>query len=108
VTGTGLAVLIDPINGAAGRVAVDATAFAHRNALASVQIYSSGDDPTRVDELRDALRPQLGSHGYVNYIDPSMPDWQRAYYGPNFGRLRSIAAAHDPQHVFAFAQNVNQ
>lgn len=101
----GLDVLIDALGGAVSRVAPGDTAFPHRTALASAQIYSSGDAKA-VAEVRDGLGRLAGPHGYVNYIDPSMPDWASAYYGGNLPRLRKVAATHDPDKVFDFAQAV--
>ncbi|MDQ3787466.1 MAG: FAD-binding oxidoreductase [Actinomycetota bacterium] len=100
-----LDVLIDALGGAVARVAPGDTAFPHRTALASAQIYSSGDTQA-VAEVRDGLGRLAGPHGYVNYIDPAMPDWATAYYGDNLPRLREVAATYDPDKVFAFAQAV--
>ncbi|MFJ4567194.1 BBE domain-containing protein [Streptomyces caelestis] len=44
--------------------------------------------------------------GYVNYIDPALPDWARAYYGPNLEGLRSVAHDYDPDGVFDFPQGL--
>ncbi|TDV41355.1 FAD-binding oxidoreductase [Actinophytocola oryzae] len=98
-----LDVLIDSLGGAVGRVAPGDTAFPHRKALASAQIYSSGNAQD-VAEVRDGM--PTGNTGYVNYIDPSMPDWATAYYGDNLPRLRKVAALYDPDKVFNFAQAV--
>lgn len=98
-----LDVLLDSLGGAVGRVAPADTAFPYRKALASAQIYSSGD-AAEVAEVRDGL--PTGNTGYVNYIDPTMPDWATAYYGDNLPRLRKVAAQYDPDKVFAFAQAV--
>jgi FAD/FMN-containing dehydrogenase len=100
-----LDVLLDSLGGAVSRVDPAATAFPHRKALASAQIYSSGDARS-VTEVRDGLGQLAGPAGYVNYIDPTMPGWASAYYGDNLPRLRKVAAAHDPDRVFAFAQSV--
>jgi hypothetical protein len=101
---SGLDVLFDSLGGAVGRVAPADTAFPHRKALASAQIYSSSNAQD-VAEVRDGL--PTGNTGYVNYIDPTMPDWASAYYGDNLPRLRKVAASYDPDKVFAFAQAVS-
>ncbi len=100
-----LDVLLDSLGGAVARVAPGDTAFPHRTALASAQIYSSGD-ARAVAEVRDGLGRLAGPHGYVNYIDPTMPGWATAYYGDNLPRLREVAARYDPDKVFTFAQAV--
>ena len=100
-----LDVLLDGLGGAVARTAPGDTAFPHRKALASAQIYSSGGAQDVV-EVRDGLGQLAGPHGYVNYIDPTMPDWATAYYGDNLPRLREVAAQYDPDKVFRFAQSV--
>lgn len=107
VKGSNTSVLIDSITGAAGRLSPTATAFPHRGALATVQIYQSGSDPSAIDSVRASLGNLLGPYGYVNYIDATMPNWAEAYYAGNLPRLRSIAQRYDPDRVFRFAQSVN-
>lgn len=108
----GMDVLVDSIGGAAGRVGATETPFPHRGALASVQIYAAATPETaaavtqEVGEVRAALGELLGPHGYINHIDPAMPDWARAYYGPNLQRLQEVAKRYDPHQVFAFAQGI--
>ena len=72
-----------------------------------MQIYQSGSNRSAINSVRTSLGHLMGPYGYVNYIDPAMPDWQRAYYAGNFTRLRSIARRYDPDGVLRFAQNVN-
>ncbi|HEV2781092.1 MAG TPA: FAD-binding oxidoreductase [Actinophytocola sp.] len=109
---TAMDLLLDSFGGAVSRVAPDATAFPHRGALASAQIYASATPASRdrvaraVAEVRDALGRLTGPAAYVNYIDSSLPDWATAYYGANLPRLRQIARHFDPDAVFAFAQGL--
>ncbi|MBB4912082.1 FAD-binding oxidoreductase [Actinophytocola algeriensis] len=100
-----LDVLLDGLGGAVARTEPGDTAFPHRKALASAQIYSSGGAQDVV-EVRDGLGQLAGPHGYVNYIDATMPNWADAYYGDNLPRLRKVAATYDPDKVFTFAQAV--
>jgi hypothetical protein len=107
----GLDLLLDSLGGAVSAKAPEETAFPHRGALASAQIYANTDagreHATRhVAQVRDGLGALTGANGYVNYIDPGMPDWARAYYGANLPRLRKAAAGYDPDGVFAFPQGL--
>jgi hypothetical protein len=108
IAGSGLDAIFDSLGGAVGRIDAAATAFPHRGAIASVQLYHGGAATQPVTAVRDRLAPLLGRHGYVNYIDPSMPDWATAYYGANLPRLRGIAQHFDPYGVFAFAQGLTR
>jgi hypothetical protein len=108
ITGSGLDAIFDSLGGAVGRVGAGATAFPHRGAIASVQLYHGGAATQPVTAVRDRLTPLLGQHGYVNYIDPSMPNWATAYYGANLPRLRTVAQHYDPHAVFAFAQGLTR
>jgi FAD/FMN-containing dehydrogenase len=101
------AVLLDALGGAVGRVRPDATAFPHRAALFSVQYVAHGAD--RAAWLRGAhaaMRPYLGDHAYVNYIDAGLTGWRQAYYGPNADRLARVKAAYDPGRTFRFPQAI--
>lgn len=110
----GVDLLLDSLGGAVADVETAATAFPHRSALASVQIYASCTPRTQrgatrlVRHIRDQLAPITGQAGYVNYLDRTMPSWGEAYYGRNLGRLRTVAAAYDPDRLFDFAQNVGR
>jgi hypothetical protein len=79
-------VMIDVLGGAVGRVRSADTAFPHRGALATMQIYLGTSPSDRaaaassVAEMRDQLTPIVGGGAYVNYIDASMPNWAQAYY----------------------------
>ncbi|WP_030231328.1 FAD-binding oxidoreductase [Streptomyces sp. NRRL S-350] len=109
---SGVDLLLDSLGGAVGDLAPGATAFPHRDSLASAQVYAAAtalsEDRVRttVDTIRDGLAG-LGAHGaYVNYIDGTLPDWGTAYYGGNLPRLKDAARHYDPDGVFAFPQSV--
>jgi hypothetical protein len=105
-------VIIDGLGGAISKIASADTAFPHRKALATMQIYvqTSPADwaaaASSVAEMRDQLTGIVGGGGYVNYIDASMPNWAQAYYGDNLTRLRQVARRYDPDRLFTFAQAI--
>jgi FAD/FMN-containing dehydrogenase len=106
----------DSYGGAINRVKSDATAFAHRSALAGIQRSSSFtmSDSDAVfqagrqwlDEFTKAIRPYVSGGSYVNYIDPDLADYKQAYYGSNLARLEKIKKAADPDRLFDFPQAV--
>ncbi|MGW5343931.1 FAD-binding oxidoreductase [Streptomyces sp. NPDC004050] len=96
------------------------TAFPHRDAL----FYSEpgagwgtrSDQPGVCDPLTPqaqawiaefslALRPYVDG-AYVNVPNIGMQDWETAYWGSNFDRLRKIKAEYDPQNVFQYEQSI--
>ncbi|UOX86530.1 FAD-binding oxidoreductase [Amycolatopsis sp. FBCC-B4732] len=109
---TGTDLLIDGLGGKVGEPAKDATAFWHRDALASVQIYAPATAKTQqkvtqsVGEVAAGLAAAGAGGGYVNYIDPALADWKTAYYGDNAKRLQDVAKKYDPDNVFRFGQSV--
>ena len=103
-----------PINGAAGRVGAEETAFGHRDARYAMVIVSGwaepGDDDADIAWVRDyyaAVHPYSGTEGgYVNFM--SADDSERApeNYGGTYERLRAVKAAYDPGNLFHLNQNV--
>ncbi|MEU5784544.1 FAD-binding oxidoreductase [Micromonospora lupini] len=95
------------------------SAFPHRDAL----FYSepgvgwgtrgepdSGDALTPVAqtwiaEFSQALRPYVDG-AYVNVPNIGMAEWESAYWGSNFYRLRKIKAKYDPHNVFQYEQSI--
>ncbi|MEU3621627.1 FAD-binding dehydrogenase [Amycolatopsis coloradensis] len=105
----GMDLLVDGLGGAVADIAPDATAFWHRKAIGSVQIYSRADTRNRsvaTDSVAEVVTGLGLGGGYVNYIDPALPDWMTAYYGDNAARLKKVAKTYDPEKVFGFAQAV--
>jgi hypothetical protein len=111
--GGGLA--FDAYGGAINRIAQDATAFVHRDKLACIQASYSWSSDTDAAEIAagqtwltwlqsSVFDPQSGA--YQNYIDPTLAEWQSAYYGSNLGRLAAIKKKYDADNVFSFAQSI--
>ncbi len=103
----GMVLLFDSLGGQVGRIGTADTAFAHRSAHASVQVYSgSAASGAAVLAVQRALAPIVGTGAYVNYLNPGQTDWASAYYGANLPRLRQVIRKYDPDRVFDFAQSV--
>jgi FAD/FMN-containing dehydrogenase len=102
-----MALLFDSIDGQVAQVGATETAFPHRSAQASVQIYSgSANSEDAVNQVQQALTPVIGAGSYVNYVNPLQTDWATSYWGPNLPRLRQIVSSYDPTGVFTFPQSV--
>jgi hypothetical protein len=103
--------IFDHMGGALGRVASDATAFPHRDALFSVE-YASADvtghpyDPGWANGMRAAMSAWSTGGAYVNYLDPLLANWQSAYYGANYARLQQVKKAVDPNRVLSMPQGI--
>jgi len=107
---------MDSYGGAINRVAADATAFAHRNALFSAQYSASWNatDPASIVAANrtwqknawQSMRQYASGGAYQNYVDPDLSDWQQAYYGANLARLQRVKSTYDPGNFFHFAQSI--
>jgi len=102
-----------PIDGAAGRVASDATAWTYRNARFAQVIVGVDPDPTNAGALRDwtvgywdALHPYSMGGAYTNFLMDEGADRVRASYGSNYERLAQIKARYDPANLFHVNQNI--
>ncbi|MGH9088054.1 MAG: BBE domain-containing protein [Acidimicrobiales bacterium] len=107
--------VFDSYGGAINQVAADATAFVHRGELAGVQYsvtWTATASPSVVTAASSWLRLATRAvapytHGaYQNYLDPTLADWQQAYYGANLTRLVEVKRSVDPDDVFHFAQSI--
>jgi hypothetical protein len=111
----GGALAFDSYGGAINRVGATETAFVHRDKLACIQAtYSwTSDTPASVIDAGEDWLTWLGAHvftpatgAYQNYIDPTLANWQDAYYGENLPRLVTIKETYDPENHFSFAQSI--
>lgn len=111
----GGSLVFDSYGGQIATVRPAETAFVHRDALVGIQLFSSWGPtsgpggPSAAEswlaEAAASLAPGT-SGAYVNYIDPTLSGWERAYYGRNLERLVEVKRAVDPDDVFHFAQSV--
>jgi FAD/FMN-containing dehydrogenase len=109
-------IAFDALGGAVNRIAPDATAFVHRTALFLAQYYTSWTSPGSssgvanqrnwIDSYYRSVHPFASGQAYQNYPDPTLANWQQAYYGSNYGMLQSVKATYDPHQVFTFPQAI--
>jgi FAD binding domain/Berberine and berberine like len=111
----GGALAFDAYGGAINRVGARETAFVHRDKLACIQATYSWTSYTTASVINageewltwlgtNVFNPATGA--YQNYIDPTLNDWQQAYYGENLSRLVKVKRAYDPDDHFSFAQSI--
>ncbi len=114
--GAGGGVVFDGYGGLINQIGASETAFVHRNAVAcaqySITYPAAPPDPSAtsaasawLDNLHQKFSP-VTQGSYQNYIDPTLTDWQQAYYGANLPRLRQVKQKYDPDDVFHFAQSI--
>ncbi|KAJ5096037.1 hypothetical protein NUU61_005393 [Penicillium alfredii] len=109
-------VIFDLEGGATNDVPVNATAYAHREAIMWMQSYAiSFSEPVSSTTKRflndlhgvlSAARPGADLHSYPGYVDPDLANAQKAYWGPNLARLQRIKTDVDPKDVFHNPQSV--
>ena len=104
---------IYPINGAAHRVAPDATAFGHRDASFAAVIAGMWPDPAQneanvawVRRYYEAIAPHSEEGGYINFMAADDQDRVKANYGANYDRLVRVKQTYDPDNVFHLNQNI--
>jgi hypothetical protein len=105
--------------GAQAREPRGGSAFPHRNVLFYAEPGAGwgtrgkpggGDAITPkaqvwIAEFGQAMRPYV-SGAYVNVPNIAMANWETAYWGSNFSRLRKIKTKYDPHNVFQYEQSV--
>ncbi len=107
------AVQLRVVDGAAARVPVEATAYAHRrNRIMAIVVSSWETEAERVtrqawvDDLADALDEGLTGI-YVNFLSGEGEGRIRAAYpGATYDRLAAIKATYDPTNLFRGNENV--
>ena len=107
------AFLLFYLNGAATRIAPDATAFAARKAQWDFDAIgcwqNAAESRERIDWVRKVwarVEPELEGTVYLNHVsldDP--PEIVRASFGANYPRLQRIKGQYDPDNLFR--QNAN-
>jgi FAD/FMN-containing dehydrogenase len=102
-----------PIDGAAARVAGDATAFAYRDGGWAGVIVGVDPDPANAPlitswakEYWEELHPTSAGGAYINFMMEEGPERLRASYLDNYDRLAHVKGRYDPQNLFHLNQNI--
>jgi FAD/FMN-containing dehydrogenase len=102
-----------PIDGAAARVPVEATAFGYREGGWAGVIVGVDPDPANAELIirwaRDywtELHPTSAGRAYINFMMDEGQDRVRASYRGNYDRLAQIKRRYDPDNVFHINQNI--
>ena len=109
------AIAIADTHGAYGRVAPEATAYAHRDLPFDLVILSSWTDPVESEtniswsrDLYEAVRPFAPPGVYVNDLDGDEGQQRvRDAYGLNYDRLAQLKAKYDPTNFFRMNNNIH-
>jgi hypothetical protein len=111
------AVIFDLEGGAINDVAMNATAYAHRDKTMYYQSYAVGipqvSSTTRnfLTGLHENIKNSVGQNKpwttYAGYVDPALgPNAQPMYWGSNYPTLQKIKSKWDPRDVFHNLQSV--
>ena len=102
-----------PVDGAAGRVPADATAWASRDVKWAQVIIGVDPDPANATLVKDwtvqyweAVHPYATGGAYVNFMMDEGQQRVEATYGENYRRLAAIKAKYDPDNLFHVNQNI--
>ncbi|GDY00883.1 FAD-binding protein [Planctomycetota bacterium] len=109
--------LIFQVNTLGGAIADPAAAavssYPHRDRPWLGELQAYWDKPAQKAPLLDAFKKTqnilrvngITSH-YANYPDIAFTDWEQAYYGGNYERLRAVKRRYDPDNRFRHPQSV--
>jgi FAD/FMN-containing dehydrogenase len=106
--------VLEHFHGAATRVGVGETAFAHRRESYNLMVVSQWLDP-KDDEKNiawgratyDVLRPHMARESYANYqTEDETEGASEQAYGPNYERLVALKNKLDPTNLFHLNHNV--
>lgn len=107
------AIMIEHLGGAISDVAPDATAFRHRNAPFSFNLFPRWEDPADdeaqiawANECFDEITPYATEGVYVNFLSEEGDERVRSAYGENYDRLADLKAEWDPGNLFQMNQNI--
>ena len=106
-------IVLEHLGGAISRVDPDATAYRHRGAAFSFNVFPRWTDPEDDDAnvswaqgLVDEIEPFATDGVAVNFLSEEGDERVRAAYGDNYERLVGVKNAYDPENLFRMNQNV--
>jgi FAD/FMN-containing dehydrogenase len=102
-----------PIDGAAGRVGSDETAWSYRDARFAENLTGADPAPAAADRVTawvleswEATHPYSAGGAYLNFQGDEGQERVRASYRDNYGRLAEIKKRYDPENLFHVNQNI--
>ncbi|MBV4357932.1 FAD-binding oxidoreductase [Pinibacter aurantiacus] len=102
-----------PVNGAAGRIKNDETAWSYRDATWAQVIVGVDPDPANRElvtkwtkDYWEALHPYSAGGAYINFMMDEGQDRIRATYKDNYDKLAMVKAKYDPNNLFRVNQNI--
>ncbi|KAI1434367.1 hypothetical protein GGR50DRAFT_408060 [Xylaria sp. CBS 124048] len=106
--------IFDASGGAISDVPMDQTAYAQRDKIMYCQGYGIGvlSVPSATASFLAGLMSTIQSGAnqtlmtYPGYVDPTLPNPQQSYWGPNLAKLESVKTTWDPRDVFHNPQSV--
>ncbi|SDB00033.1 FAD-binding oxidoreductase [Sinorhizobium sp. NFACC03] len=106
-------IFIAHVGGAAGRVAVEETAFPQRSSHFVMNVHARWREPAMdqtcigwARQLFETTRPHAAGTAYINFMPADEADRIEAAYGGNYPRLIEVKRRYDPENLFRMNQNV--
>ena len=102
------------MHGAAMRVGLEESAFAHRKHAYNFSVFSVWSDPKDTDKnvtwtraFWEAMKPSMAPGAYVNYLEDEGDPADRAAYGLAYDRLVRLKNKYDPGNFFRRNHNIS-
>lgn len=106
-------ILIEHLGGAITHTESAATAYPHRDAPFTFNVFPRWEDPTEDEEhiawahrFFEAMTPHLAEGVYVNFLSQEGEERVKAAYGDNYERLVELKTTYDPDNLFQMNQNI--
>jgi FAD/FMN-containing dehydrogenase len=104
---------IYPIDGLAGSIPKDATAWNYRNAKFAQVIVAVDTDQNKMENaiewcksFWEAIHPHSAGGAYSNFMMEEGQERVKAAYGDNYKRLAEVKLKYDPDNFFRVNQNI--